>query len=123
MGVVDTTDAWMAGRRARMLVTAAGPATGLVLAGSMQLVALAVPALGPLAFKLAFAWYLNVLFNLNPLLALDGYYLLMDWLEIPNLRGRGLATAGWVLGSISLVYAAFVLVYLVVVVAAVAANA
>jgi putative peptide zinc metalloprotease protein len=88
---VDTTDVWMAGRRARMLVTAAGPATGLVLAGSMQLIGLAVPALGPLAFKLAFAWYLNVLFNLNPLLALDGYYLLMDWLEIPNLRGRGLS--------------------------------
>jgi putative peptide zinc metalloprotease protein len=88
---VDTTDVWMAGRRARMLVTAAGPATGLVLAGSMQLIGLAVPALGPLAFKLAFAWYLNVLFNLNPFLALDGYYLLMDWLEIPNLRGRGLA--------------------------------
>lgn len=91
---VDTTDVWMAGRRARMLVTGAGPATGLVLAGSVQLVGLAVPALGPLAFKLAFVWYLNVLFNLNPLLALDGYYLLMDWLEIPNLRGRGLAWVG-----------------------------
>jgi putative peptide zinc metalloprotease protein len=88
---VDTTDVWMAGRRARMMVTAAGPLTGLVLAGSMQLVGLAIPALGPLAFKLAFAWYLNVLFNLNPFLALDGYYLLMDWLEIPNLRARGLA--------------------------------
>ena len=94
---VDTTDVWMAGRRARMLVTAAGPVTGLVLAGSMQLVGLAVPALGPLVFKLAFAWYLNVLFNLNPFLALDGYYLLMDWLEIPNLRDRGLA---WVSGRL-----------------------
>ena len=88
---VDTTDVWMAGRRARILVTAAGPLTGLVLAGSLQLVGLAIPALGPLAFKLAFAWYLNSLFNLNPLLALDGYYLLMDWLEIPNLRARGIA--------------------------------
>jgi putative peptide zinc metalloprotease protein len=91
---VDTTDVWMAGRRARMLATAAGPATGLVLAGAGQLVGLAVPALGPLAFKLAFAWYLNALFNLNPFLALDGYYLLMDWLEIPNLRARGLSWAG-----------------------------
>jgi putative peptide zinc metalloprotease protein len=88
---VDTTDVWMAGRRARMLVTAAGPATGLVLAGTAQLVGLAVPGLAPLAFKLAFAWYLNVLFNLNPFLALDGYYLLMDWVEIPNLRARGLS--------------------------------
>ena len=43
------------------------------------------------SFKLAFAWYLNALFNLNPFLALDGYYLLMDWLEIPNLRARGLS--------------------------------
>jgi putative peptide zinc metalloprotease protein len=88
---VDTTDVWMAGRRARMLVTAAGPLTGLVLAGSLQLIGLAIPALGGLAFKLAFAWYLNSLFNLNPLLALDGYYLLMDWLEIPNLRARGIS--------------------------------
>jgi len=94
---VDTTDVWMAGRRARMLATAAGPVTGLVLAGSTQLIALAVPALGPLVFKLAFAWYLNALFNLNPFLALDGYYLLMDWLEIPNLRARGLA---WVSGRL-----------------------
>ncbi|GAA2515724.1 cyclic nucleotide-binding protein [Pilimelia columellifera] len=88
---VDTTDVWMAGRRARLGVTAAGPAAGLALAGFVQLVGLAVPAVAPLAFVLAFAWYINTLFNLNPLLALDGYYLLMDWLEIPNLRARGLA--------------------------------
>ncbi|MCU7725199.1 cyclic nucleotide-binding protein [Actinoplanes sp. KI2] len=94
---VDTTDVWMAGRRARLLVTAAGPLTGVVLAGSMQLVALAIPAVGPLAFKLSFAWYLNGLFNLNPFIALDGYYLLMDWLEIPNLRTRGIA---WVTGRL-----------------------
>ena len=29
-------------------------------------------------------------FNLNPLLKLDGYYLLSDYLEIPNLRQRAL---------------------------------
>jgi len=28
------------------------------------------------------------LFNLNPLIKLDGYYLLSDYVEIPNLRGR-----------------------------------
>ncbi|AVT30462.1 cyclic nucleotide-binding protein [Plantactinospora sp. BC1] len=88
---VDTTDVWMAGRRARMLSTAAGPAAGLILAGLAQLVGLLVPEAAPWTFKLAFAWYLNALFNLNPFLALDGYYLLMDWLEIPNLRARGLA--------------------------------
>ncbi len=46
---------------------------------------------GAVGFKLSFAWYINALFNLNPFLALDGYYLLMDWLEVPNLRARGLA--------------------------------
>jgi len=91
---VDTTDVWMAGRRSRLLTTAAGPAAGLVLAGASSLVGLAVPAAAPLCFKLAFAWYLNALFNLNPFLALDGYYLLMDWLEVPNLRARGLAWVG-----------------------------
>jgi putative peptide zinc metalloprotease protein len=88
---VDTTDVWMAGRRARLRTTAAGPAAGLALAGVAGLVGLAVPELSPWTFKLAFLWYLNALFNLNPFLALDGYYLLMDWLEVPNLRARGLA--------------------------------
>jgi putative peptide zinc metalloprotease protein len=88
---VDTTDVWMADRRARMLATAAGPAAGLVLAGCSMIVGVLVPEAAPWTFKLAFAWYLNALFNFNPFLALDGYYLLMDWLEIPNLRARGLA--------------------------------
>lgn len=30
-------------------------------------------------------------FNFNPLIKLDGYYLLSDYLEIPNLRGRAFA--------------------------------
>jgi putative peptide zinc metalloprotease protein len=94
---VDTTDVWLAGRRARLVTTAAGPAAGLFLAGAAQLVGLADPALAPWCFKLSFAWYVNVAFNLNPFLALDGYYLLMDWLEIPNLRARGLT---WVLAQL-----------------------
>ncbi|MEU0559781.1 cyclic nucleotide-binding protein [Dactylosporangium sp. NPDC006015] len=94
---VDTTDVWMAGRRARLVTTIAGPATGLVLAGACQLVGLFYPELEPWTFKLAFAWYLNALFNLNPFMALDGYYLLMDWLEVPNLRARGLA---WVIARL-----------------------
>ncbi|HEU4421050.1 MAG TPA: M50 family metallopeptidase [Pilimelia sp.] len=91
---VDTTDVWMAGRRARLLTTLSGPAAGLVLAGAAQVVGLVVPGTAGWAFKLAFAWYVNALFNLNPFLALDGYYLLMDWLEVPNLRARGLAWVG-----------------------------
>src|SRR6476646_10811269 len=92
---VDTTDVWMSGRRGRLVTTVAGPAAGLVLAGTSALVGFAVPEAAPICFKLSFAWYINALFNLNPFLALDGYYLVMDWLEIPNLRARGLS---WVAG-------------------------
>ncbi len=34
---------------------------------------------------------IRMLFNLNPLLKLDGYYLLSDYLELPNLRPRAFA--------------------------------
>jgi len=34
---------------------------------------------------------IKTLFNLNPLIKLDGYYLLSDYLEIPNLRKRALS--------------------------------
>src|SRR5439155_2123288 len=33
----------------------------------------------------------RIFFNFNPLLKLDGYYLLSDWVEIPNLRQRSWA--------------------------------
>src|SRR5688500_5445616 len=38
-----------------------------------------------------------VLVNLNPLIPLDGYYALSDWLEVPNLRQRAFAHLGWFL--------------------------
>lgn len=31
------------------------------------------------------------LFNLNPLIKLDGYYILVDWLRLPNLRAKAYA--------------------------------
>lgn len=44
---------------------------------------------------------MRVLFNMNPLMKLDGYYLLGDWLGIANLRQRGQETwarcARWLL--------------------------
>ncbi|MEU4687611.1 cyclic nucleotide-binding protein [Actinoplanes sp. NPDC023714] len=94
---VDTSDVWMAGRRARIAVTAAGPAAALGLAGLAQVIGLAVPATGGIAFKLAFLFYLHTFFNLSPLLPLDGHYLLMDWLEIPDLRARALS---WLAGRL-----------------------
>jgi putative peptide zinc metalloprotease protein len=38
---------------------------------------------------------LTMVTNMNPLLPLDGYFALSDWLEIPNLRMRALEHFGW----------------------------
>ena len=34
------------------------------------------------------AGFTTVIFNANPLLRYDGYYMLSDWLEIPNLQQK-----------------------------------
>jgi CRP-like cAMP-binding protein len=92
---VDTSDAWLATRRQRMLVDAAGILVNLVLAGIAGYVALLAPNKDVVAVAWVFAlWsYVGVLRNLNPLLEYDGYFLLMDALERPNLRGKSL---GWI---------------------------
>ncbi|MBT8226115.1 MAG: cyclic nucleotide-binding protein, partial [Dactylosporangium sp.] len=88
---VDATDAWMAGRRGRLIATATGPAAVVTAAGAVELLGLAVPGLAPAAFKFAALGYLSTLIALSPFLALDGTALLTDWLEIPNIRARALA--------------------------------
>lgn len=90
---VDTTDIWMERKRARLAVSWAGPFSGLVLAGLASAVITLWPdfALNSVLLRFGFLTYLLVFLNLNPLLQLDGYYLLMDWLEIPMLRNKSLA--------------------------------
>ena len=46
--------------------------------------------LSTILFKLAVAAYLTNLLNLMPFLLLDGYWILEQWLEIPQLRERAL---------------------------------
>jgi len=94
---VDTSDAWLASRARRMLVDAGGVLVNLVIAGVAGAVAyLAQRGSSTSAIAWIFAlWsYIAVLRNLNPLLEYDGYYLLMDWLEEPNLRAHSLAWLG-----------------------------
>ena len=90
---VETTDIWLEPRRARLAVTWSGPYTGLILGGAAALAMVAFPAapVNNLLFKLAGLAYLSVFFNVNPLLKLDGYYLLTDALDIPSLREKSLS--------------------------------
>ncbi len=90
---VDTTDIWMSPRRERILVSWAGPYSGFILGGLASLLILVIPnvLVQGVFYQLAFLTYLTSFMNLNPLLKLDGYYILMDWLEIPRLREKSLA--------------------------------
>ena len=93
---VDTTDIWMEPRRPRIVVSWAGPHSGFFLGGLASLIILILPdgALAGVLYQFAILTYLTSFMNLNPLLKLDGYYILMDWLEIPRLRERSLAFIG-----------------------------
>jgi len=89
---VGTSDIWMAGKGARIAVSAAGPLVNLWTGSLCALAALAVP--DPIArsalFALAALSYLLVISNIHPFMELDGYYVLVDWLEMPSLRKRSL---------------------------------
>lgn len=90
---VDTTDIWTRPRRARLAVSWAGPYSGLILAGAISLLIAAYPDLPVAAnlHRLAFIWVVTLIFNLIPFVELDGYYILVDWLDMPRLRPRALA--------------------------------
>jgi putative peptide zinc metalloprotease protein len=75
----------------RMLVGAAGMLTELFVAALVFYVWLMLePGLArSLAYNaLVLASVTTILFNANPLLRYDGYYILADWIEIPNLGTR-----------------------------------
>jgi putative peptide zinc metalloprotease protein len=93
---VDTSDIWAAARWPRILVSAAGPYSNLALSGIAALVALLIAPAGwqELLWSFSLTGYVLALVNVNPLLELDGYYVVMDLLEIPNLRARALAYLG-----------------------------
>ncbi len=88
----DVSDAWrLPSRWERMAIAAAGMGAELVL----STVALVVwwctqPGLVHyLMLNTVFVTTLStVVFNANPLLRYDGYYILSDWLGIPNLRAK-----------------------------------
>jgi putative peptide zinc metalloprotease protein len=90
---VDTTDIWMAPKGARIATSSAGVAADLLFAGLLIIAIVLVPGipLAAVAFQVAAMAYLGVLMNLAPFMELDGYFILMDWLEIPLLRKKSLA--------------------------------
>jgi len=90
----DVSDAWMLGKRARLWVMAAGSLVELGLWAAATLVwRITAPetALHRTALVVLVVCGVGTLLNFNPLLKFDGYYLLSDGVEIPNLRQRAFA--------------------------------
>ncbi|MEF3274428.1 MAG: cyclic nucleotide-binding domain-containing protein [Chloroflexus sp.] len=90
---VDTSDIWLAPRHARILVSMAGPLCDLLVGSVAAIIAWIAPETigGVWMRRIATASYLTALFNFNPLLELDGYFILVDALRLPNLRNRAMA--------------------------------
>jgi putative peptide zinc metalloprotease protein len=98
---INTCDMALRPKRARLLVSLAGPVCNALLGGLAALLALTN---GPGGFSLwfyplAYSCYTSALLNFNPILSLDGYYLVADWLEIPHLRQRALRFVTYMLWS------------------------
>ncbi|MDQ8031563.1 MAG: HlyD family efflux transporter periplasmic adaptor subunit [Bordetella sp.] len=95
----DTSGAWrLKSRRRRMSIGAAGMMAETVLAAWATLAWSFLPdgMLRSAAFTLATTtWLLTLAVNLNPLMRFDGYFLLSDALNVPNLQNRAFALARW----------------------------
>lgn len=103
----DVTDGWMKPRQERMIITAAGIGVELVIAAVCVLLWLgAQPGLlKSILLNTAVLCSVNtLLFNGNPLLKFDGYFLLSDVWRIPNLSSRSAEAVrdqaiGWLTGQ------------------------
>ncbi len=93
MAFVDVTSSWkFASRWRRMSVAAAGMFVELTIASVAVLLWFQVDSIGAkqlLVNVMLAASISTVLFNANPLMRFDGYYLLSDLLKIPNLYSNG----------------------------------
>jgi CRP-like cAMP-binding protein/Zn-dependent protease len=89
---VEASDSLMLDRRQRILQSFAGPFTETVIAGIAAIFLFSFPE-GPLAdllYRFALLNYLVIFLNLIPLLELDGYWILSDLIQVPDLRPRSL---------------------------------
>ena len=97
----DTNEVWrLTSRRQRLQAAAAGILTEITLAvwATLAWVMLADGVLRNMAFMLAtITWISSLAINASPFMRFDGYFLLSDFLGMPNLHARASALARWAL--------------------------
>jgi putative peptide zinc metalloprotease protein len=92
---VNVSDSWVLPKRShRILISAAGIYVELVLAAFATFL-WAVVQPGPfqdfLFNVMVIASFSTIVFNANPLMRFDGYYIMTDWIEVPNLQAKSRA--------------------------------
>jgi CRP-like cAMP-binding protein/Zn-dependent protease len=89
---VDSTDMTLGSRAQRIVVSLAGPFAGLTTAAACAVAAALLPGtlVGEIAFKAASLFVFQFVFNLLPILELDGYHVLVDAVDAPFLRQRAM---------------------------------
>jgi putative peptide zinc metalloprotease protein len=95
----DTTGAWrLRSRKQRLMIDCAGVSAELMVASVSTLLWVMLPD-GPVRsvfFVLATSsWVMSLVINLNPFMRFDGYYVLSDLLDVPNLQPRAFALGRW----------------------------
>jgi putative peptide zinc metalloprotease protein len=95
----DTTEAWkLTERKQRLAISAAGISAEFIVA----VIALLLwnifpdgPARSAVFVIATTSWVITLFVNSNPFVRFDGYYLLSDYLDIPNLQTRAFELARW----------------------------
>jgi CRP-like cAMP-binding protein/Zn-dependent protease len=90
---VESSDGLMLERGQRVQQAFAGAFAEMILAGIASIYVWAVPlsAVSGTLYKFAVLNYLVIFLNLVPLLELDGYFILADLIDVPDLRPRSMA--------------------------------
>jgi putative peptide zinc metalloprotease protein len=95
----DTNEVWKLSRhKERLAVASAGVATETLIAIWATLAWALLPDGLPrsIAFVLAtLSWFTTLAINASPFMRFDGYFVLSDWLDMPNLHARSFALARW----------------------------
>lgn len=84
----DTSEMWLGTKKQRIAVNIAGIYINIVISGLLTFLAYLIPdpTMAAFLWLLAFSSYLLAFYNLDTIIELDGYYVLMDALDRPTLR-------------------------------------
>lgn len=84
----DTSDMWLADRKQRIMVNLAGSRVDVIVAGIASLFIFIIPNpyIQALLWMFALYTYVWAFRMMSPMQDMDGYYVLMDWVEKNSLR-------------------------------------